>query len=316
MRLRLSTLNFNGKIKMIKCKHFLQIAGFLCALLVCLNIVSNVFQVKASDNRYAPFFGQKEDYDILFLGTGHMFNGVYPMELWDDYGIVSYNLASPMSEIATSYWMLMNALDYTTPKLVVLDVYQVGNNEKVTTHTEFVHTSFDAFPISVTKIKGIYDLLDDPTFIDDAGECPYDYKWEFIWDFGKYHSRWSELNYNDILNEYKSIEKGAETGLEVADPNEFEVLAQSEVLDQTDVIGFQYLEKIIEECHSRNIEVLLTYNPYPATEAEQRAANSAYAVAEKYGVNYLNFVAMDSIINYDIDCKDSDSHLNASGAKK
>lgn len=56
------------------------------------------FLTKLSDPGYAysknrDFIEHSDSYDVLFFGNSHMANGVFPMELWNDYGIVSYNLA-------------------------------------------------------------------------------------------------------------------------------------------------------------------------------------------------------------------------------
>ncbi len=45
-------------------------------------------------------------------------------------------------------------------------------------------------------------------------------------------------------------------------------------------------------------------------------ANRAYAVAEEYGIPYVNFLEYDDIIDYRTDLYDSYSHVNASGARK
>lgn len=293
-----------------------RVIAFAIALAVCICTAANAVQRKSSDFKYAPFFEQKEDFDVLFMGTSHVINGIFPMELWNDYGIVSYNFGGHDNRIPVSYWALKNALDYTTPKLVVIDVLGAGSSEKFTRNTDYVHLSLDAFPISTTKIKGVYDLFDDPNVVNNSGIHPYDYKWEFIWDFGKYHSRWEELNENEITNKSVTREKGAESRIGVAVPNEYTLIPQNEALEDDNVTGLVYLRKMIEECQSRGIEVLLTHLPYPSGAEAQRAGNSVYAIAEEYGVNYINFVAMDNVVNYDVDCYDSGSHLNPSGARK
>ena len=50
---------------------------------------------------YYDFYQQEQDFDVLFLGTSHVLNAVYPMELWRDYGIVSYNMANHSENICT-----------------------------------------------------------------------------------------------------------------------------------------------------------------------------------------------------------------------
>ena len=91
-------------------------------LVVCgLSGLSDITERKESKNKFSDFYEQEENYDVLFIGSSHVLNGVFPMELWKDYGIVSYNLSGHGSRGAVNYWILKNALEYTTPKLVVID---------------------------------------------------------------------------------------------------------------------------------------------------------------------------------------------------
>lgn len=298
-----------------KLKTIIGTILFLSLLTICVLRASDILQRKASDFKYMPFFEQKEDFDVLFMGTSHVINGVFPMELWNDYGIVSYNFGGHGNSIGTSYWVMENALDYTSPKLMVIDVLFVGNNEKVLANAGYIHLSLNCFPLTWKKANGILDLCDDKNTVDKNGESYYQHRFEYIFDFLKYHSRWKELNRNEFTNENKSKEKGAESRIAVANPNKYDLIPKTETLKK-DTTGIQYLEKMIEDCKQKNIEVLLVYLPYPAGKDAQIAANSVYAIAEEYGVNYINFVAMDNVVNYNTDCFDGGSHLNPSGARK
>ena len=74
-----------------------------------------------SYSKNAEFMEESERYDVLFFGNSHMANGVFPMELWNDYGIVSYNLAGFGNRIPTTYWTMEDALDRSHPKLIEMD---------------------------------------------------------------------------------------------------------------------------------------------------------------------------------------------------
>lgn len=280
-----------------------------------INTAANVLERKSSDFKYAPFFEQDEDFDVLFMGTSHVMQGIFPMELWNDYGIVSYNFGGHSNRLPTTYWVMENALNYTNPKLVVIDMLFVGSREKVSDNSDFIHLSFDCFPLTWTKIKGIYDLCDDPDAVDKNGVCYYDCRLEYIWDFGKYHSRWAEITENDFTNSMKTKEKGAESRIAVSVPPAYSLIPESETFNIDDTAGVEYLRKMIEDCKARGIDVLLINLPYPAGEMDQRTANSVNEIAREYDIDYINFVAMDNVVDYSIDCFDAE-HLNPSGARK
>lgn len=282
--------------------------------LICLWL-GFVFSRKEAYTRYSPFFEQKENYDVLFLGTSHVQFGVLPMELWDRYGMVSYNLSGNANQIATSYWVLENALDYTTPKLVVMDVSKIGENVKVHS-VEKLHDVLDCFPLTFTKLRTISDLF-YPDAVDKKGNNIYDRRWEFIWDLQLYHNRWTELTKEDFKPEV-SVEKGAARSTMIADSVEYQLIPQNEAMEEN-TVAQEYLCRMIEDCEKRGIEVLLIYIPFAAGDDLQRAANSVNKISEKYGVDYINFMYEEDLINDVTDFKDlsrTNGHLNLSGARK
>lgn len=287
-------------------------------LFFSLKFCTDLAERKSSDFKYHPFFEQEEDFDILFLGTSHVINGIFPMELWKDYGLVSYNFGGHGNAVATSYWVMKNALNHTTPKLVVVDCLGIGYDAKTSGAFDQVHLSFDAFPFSITKCFAVYDLLNDSVMKknEEAGavsDTAQRTELSLLWDYSVYHSRWNELSFEDFQRA-SSREKGAESRIAVSVPGQVPDVAPDKKLEGGRV-AIDYLCKIIEECKSRDIDVLLVYLPFPATEGEQMEANRVVDIAKEYEVNYINFLNM-NLVNYMTDCYDSYSHLNPSGARK
>ena len=175
-------------------KRVLAIAVSLGILAVILSFLTDLVVRKNSIKKYKDFFEEENDFDVLFLGSSHMLNGVYPMELWNDYGIVSYNLGGHSNEIATSYWVMEMALEYTDPELVVVDCYLLSHNYKTSTKYSYVHLSMDAFPLSFTKIRAVFDLLDDDYMdaaIADGTVAVSEERTpiSLLWNFSVYHTR-------------------------------------------------------------------------------------------------------------------------------
>ncbi len=281
------------------------IKALLFTLGLCLIVVglSRVFERKTSAQMYDAFFEAEENFDVLFLGTSHTSNGVLPLQLWKEQGIGSYNMAGHGNQLATTYWVLVNALDYTDPRVVVLDLSYLSENQKTSlVSVNQTHVSLDAIPFSWNKIRMVNDLF------DTAGE-----KAEFLADFIIYHDRWSELTAEDFHYQPLSY-KGAVPGYSVAVPQAAVKLDRSEVCG-SDTVGVEYLRKILNLCKARDIDVVLTYLPFPASGDKQREANLGYEIADACEVPYLNFLDMD-VVDYDTDCLDADSHLNLSGAVK
>lgn len=274
---------------------------------------TNLLERKESDVKNSSFFAQEEDFDVLFLGTSHMGYGIYPMELWNDYGIVSYNLGGHGNPLPTTYWIMENALDYTTPKLVVIDCYLLSCTVKTQSAFSSMHLSFDAFPISKNKVAAIIDLLDEQEAERRAAIQEPGTRMEVLWDYVIYHDRWNDLREDDFAIEL-SREKGAEHYAAVVPVEEIARIPVGNKMEE-DTVSVQYLEKMIEDCNNREIDVLLTYFPFTADEICQKEANKVYDIAEQYGVDYINFLDLD-VVNYKTDFCDTDYHLNPSGARK
>jgi hypothetical protein len=284
----------------IKLRRIIATLAFLLCLAVVMGTTSKVFERKYSYSKYYDFYNQNEDFDVLFFGTSHVINAIYPMELWRDYGIVSYNMSNHSENICTNYWQLLNALEYTNPKVVVVDLYAVDGDSKV--NEKYLHNVMDAMPLSFTKIRMAMDLLEKD-------------KWaEYLFDFSFYHSRWEELE-SDDFKPGSSLTKGAELYSEVTINTPPELIPK-EQYDGTDRTNKRYLQKIIDLCKEKDIDIILTYIPYSMPEGEMEVANWGYVCAENNDIPYLNFVYEDLDINYATDCMDESHHLNTSGAKK
>lgn len=286
-------------------KAFRAIASFLCICLVTaalLSVVSNAVSRKDSWIKNAEFFEEKNQHDILFFGSSHMLNAVFPMELWSEYGYTSYNFAGHGSRMPTNYWIMRNALQYSKPKVVVIDCYYLSSDEKTDTKSEFLHLSLDAFPISETKIQAVYDLFG--TTNDRAA---------FLFPFVTYHNRWKELTAADFMPNISS-EKGGSIRIGATSLEQQAYLAPEEMCTDN-ALGVTYLRKMIEYCQESGIEVILTYIPYATAAWGQRESNKAVALAQEYGISCLDLRILDEQINYATDFSDN-GHLNFAGGMK
>lgn len=252
------------------------------------------------------FYAQEEDFDVLLFGTSHMVETVFPMELWRDYGIVSYNLGSNTARLPLTYWILQGALEHTSPRLVVVDCYGLSGNIKGAGVYSMYHDGLDFFRPGLTQIRAVLD-----TRADDVGRL------ECLWDFALFHNRWTELSKNDFVPAV-SPEKGAESQMNVTSISAAEMppVIDSPQMSAEDTAGVEYLHRIIQTCRQQGIEVLLTYMccGTSETEAAQQEANRAAAIAEEYDIGFVNLLHSD-VVDLRTDMRDR-SHVNPSGARK
>lgn len=287
---------------------------FFALVLCLLGGLSPILGHKESTVILNPFLETAQEHDVLFLGDSQVRAGILPMELYHKYGVTSYNLASSNCRLSMSYWKLMNVLDYMTPKLVMLSVTDVERPELTHDNSVRLHEAYDAFPLTLTKARGIFELTDqDGT--DRDGASYDDVRMELLFPLLKYHARWKELTKEDIHPVYNT-QKGAQPLVHVSDPTPDTQLADFNERLPEEGYGFAYLRKIIEECQSRDIPIVLYQPPYPINPDVHKGTHTCAAIAEEYGIEMLDFPAMDRVVDYYTDCADPGSHLNFSGAYK
>lgn len=270
-------------------------------MLVTLKGLSRCLEEKGAYGKNGDFLNVADECDVLFLGSSHATLAVYPLELWHDYGITSYNLSGYGCPLPLSYWLFMNALDYADPKVVVVDCFHIESEHLVIKDGRYMHYSLDNIPLSRTKIKTVCDLFPD-----------FESRAEYLWNFSLYHNRWDALGEADFAAE-GGKNRGALFEVGLCEPADF--LVRDVTAEPIEGVGVEYLRKIVEECQSRDIRVILTFLPFPAPQEQYQAAAYAGELAREYGVDYLNFLQMD-VVDYQTDCFDADSHLNVSGGQK
>ena len=283
-------------------KILLQFVVGIVLLAIMIQYASKVLQKKDSYWKYEAFFREENDFDVLFFGSSNMQRMVNPLQLWNEYGITSYNFGNTSERLPVTYWTVKNALEYTNPKIVVIEVSQYGQPEKYKDMYS-VHLAWDRFPLSLTKIKAVYDVL-----------SPSDPRQELLFDIIIYHDRWIELTEGDFVRNY-SKERGY-----IVD-HEYTVFQRPEYAFRIDEAackteGVMYLEKTVEELQAKGIQVVFVHSPEVNTEDKQARINAATVTAQKYNVPFVDFTVMDdSVVDYSSDLSDAD-HVNIQGSTK
>lgn len=289
----------------MKKRFFCRIVGLLLTLLLLLGILSFLNRLtyrKSFPNCYDEFFPSSDQYDVLFLGNSHIWNGVFPLELWGRCGITSYNLGNAGAQTGSLYWLARCALEHSTPRVIVFDCHNINSDSRV--YLPFFHNALAAFPFSLNKIRAAYDLCPPGVFSPDD-------RLSLIFGFSAYHNRWSELSVDDfswkepaffgarplIRLDTSAPPFATEAALVPSGPNTV------------------YLRRLAEDCKARNIRLILTTLPFSATEQDAEIANGLQTIAAELGVDYLNLLQMD-LVDFQTDFADRDSHCNISGACK
>ena len=118
-------------------KNIIRSGVFLAILVSSLLAINSILTPKfnfrnsiwPTTSTYKQFYEMDRDsVDVLFIGSSVVVNAFIPQEIYNEYGIRSYNLGSEQQSIFLSYYWLKEALRFQKPQAVVLDLKFMGNS--------------------------------------------------------------------------------------------------------------------------------------------------------------------------------------------
>jgi len=278
-------------------KEHLRFAGkcalFLCILCVCTGFTFRVLMPKLCYDEMLPttlsylnFYKMEEDtIDVLFMGSSLAATSYIPQELYDRYGITSYNLASEKQSPVISYYWLKEALRYQSPKVLILDCYYFFQNSDSVINTPEIgiRRALDYMRWSPVKLEAVRTICE----LDESQSLS-----SYFLPNIRYHARWEELTENDFaladmvegygLKGYAAL--GAQCGIEDYVPFEEGVSAEETAMPP---LLENYLDKICSLCEQEGIALILTNVPFP--DADVGRFNTIRNYAQEHGLQFYDF---------------------------
>ncbi|MBQ8605525.1 MAG: SGNH/GDSL hydrolase family protein [Clostridia bacterium] len=287
-------------------KNIISSVCFIAILVLLISLTNYIVRNKNEAELIYPYYQEKENsLDAIFIGSSHIMCGVFPMDLWNDYGIASYDYTSSALVLPQAYYQMIEALKTQKPKVLVIDVSGAEYENTKIGSREYVHVQLDNTKWSVNKINAINDLIEDP---DD--------RLEYYFPFIKFHSRWKDLSESDF-KPIKGTTKGAHIGegtITVSD--NFEIMSRSHIVPLSEYAE-EYLRKILDHCKEQNINAVLLNTPSVAPVEIQGKYNAVEIIANEYGVPYLNLMHELDAMGFDLEADMRDEyHCNVNGGQK
>lgn len=296
----------------------IKIVSFLIIGIILLYIATSVLipkWISEKDNRMSyimkGFYQEpKNSLDVVFMGNSDVYRGISPITLWDEYGIASYNYVSAGQRMWTAYYMLVECLNYQTPKLIVLNM-DSAFNESQSSESNY-RKVFDNMKFSKNKI----DAITDPVYKNSKMKML-----GYFFPIYRYHARWSELIDEDFTEAFKN-EKFAYKGLDmtVATKAYDEKNNYMERDHSKEKIGekcTKYLNKIVKLCKEKNIKLLLMEVP-SADSWSKDLSDKTMEFAKNNELEFidLNLYTRELGLDWKKDTADAGDHLNVYGAEK
>ena len=254
---------------------------------------------------------EKNSIDVLFLGSSHCVSSFSPQEIYDQYGLRSYNLGTAQQNILVSYYWLKEALRYQHPKAVVLDVYFCFQNPRQSSEGS-IRYAIDPMRLSPVKMEAI-DAI-----------CEYDKSqtMSYYFPLNRFHGRWESLEENDFsfIERLSHSEMKGFTVLQGSCGNEayqpFDIDDSVEPAAMVPLMQ-EYLDKITSLCRENNIELILVTTPASVSSAARYNCINAYAQEHQLAYYDFNESSLYHETGYQFSADNYDNHhLNYLGAKK
>ena len=251
-------------------------------------------------------FVEKDTIDVLCIGSSHVYCGINPVQMYDDYGIAAYNLASGSQALWYSYYYLKEALKTQKPELIVLDVYTIVTDDDAWFDEKIQMNLLNMKP-SVNKWCAL-KTAGEENIVD------------VFWQLPITHTIYSNFNKDtfDMRDGSGQYFLGYEYQTAVVQYDPIDVSGVTECKEISPKAE-EYLRKSIELCQKEGIELVLTNTPWPCiTEDWQKMFNYVSNIADEYGVEFINgCLHGDEIgLDYSLDSCGGYGHLNYSGVKK
>lgn len=266
---------------------------FFAILAVMLAGVSKKADMALLENDNFAQSGNKSTYrilrepqnsvDIIVVGDSVCYAAISPMELWEEYGMTAYVCGQSGQRIQESYYMLKNAFETQSPKLVILETNVMLRGAPGSSLTN-LKVSLEQWASNYITVFRGHDV------------------WKSLVTGKEYpEESYKGFSFRCVIQPYVNGDYMA-------------VTEQTQEISPT--ITF-YMEKIMELCEQNGAKLLLVGTPSPQNYSYS-AHNGIAAYAEAHSLEYLDMnVKLEEVgINWQTDSLDGGDHLNLSGARK
>jgi len=293
---------------MNKLKKIFKIIIFICIILLFVVGIQPILQVKTghrgTDNIKGFYELPDNSAEVIFVGASTMFCTADPLQLYEEWGITSYDLCSSIQPVAMSELCMEEMFKTQSPKVVVFET-TICTKEL---SEDGLAYAINDMPQTCEKLRALKEM-----FSDKPEEIV-----KYIFPILQYKDRWQELEKSDFTMEPESWDRysmGAYTPEKVAEDalnfDEYKAEGVSTLPEK----NIEYIKKMHALCKAHGAEFVLFKSPSIGwTEADTRAIE---AIAQQENIPFLESYSMIDSLGIDpaSDFRDN-SHLNRKGIKK
>ena len=237
---------------------------FLLQRLLVPKYVSEVVEGRIIEEYYR----EEKDHDVVFIGDCEVYENFSPKVLWEEYGINSFIRGSAQQLIWQSYYLLEDTLRYEKPEVVIFNVLSMQYNEPQ--KEAYNRMTIEGMEWSMSKVNAIRaSMTDDEHFLD------------YVFPILRYHSRWSELETEDVEYMFKEKQVSHNGYYMRVDVKPAENIPEPRILGEYQFgdNAYYYLDKMTALCKENDIRLILVKAPslYPHWYDEWEVQMEEYA---------------------------------------
>lgn len=312
------------KKSLAKNKIWPRLGAFLLVLCIFGTLLHHIIIPKFyRSNALPPSVSYPEFYrmdrnsvDVLFLGSSHAFSSYDTQEMYNKYGITSFNLGSGDQNLLLSYYWLCEALRYQKPEAVVVDcayLFRLNFDSGTVPNFSGNRSGLVYMRWSPVKWKAVLDVCSI-----DSSQTVQSYVFPII----RFHDRWKELESEDFrYGEITGTDhlKGFCETYTARGGSDYTPFHEGDNEDREDMLELQeqYLDRITSLCKEEGIQLVLTLTPYQSETIEKH--NSVKDYAQENDLPFIDFgeASVYDAMKYDFSQDHADTHhANPGGAVK
>ncbi len=298
-----------------KQKHAVLLTGVIAVLILtlCLFLLQELLRPKYGQlnipegTLIADYYDDPTHHDVIFIGDCEVYENFSPVTLWEEQGITSFIRGSAQQLIWQSCYLLEETLGYETPEVVVFNVLSMKYGEPQS--EAYNRLNLDGMRWSTAKLGAVRaSMTEEEDFLS------------YVFPLLRYHSRWSELGWEDVTGMFRRESVSHGGFLMRADVKAAGAIPEGRPLAdyQFDETCYRYLDRMTALCAEHGVQLVLIKAPslYPYWYSQWDEQMEAYA--REHNIPYLNFLdKIDEVgLDFSQDTYDGGLHLNLSGAEK
>ena len=288
-----------------KLKILAKIVCFCLIFVLLLDFVNGLFKPKWLEDRWTSsktnvsFYKlEKNSTDVLFFGSSVVAASADPFQLYNEYGISSYNLSVVSQTMSGTYFWVKEALQTQKPKVIFVEVKTLGRkHDKLESKAR---KSYDYMRLGKTKLEYAYATVNSDKETKDNEEAQGIF--EYLFPLSLYHTRWSELDYDDydfvlgnnnsdtkgyaaLTNTFKYTSKYDKASDDAGKYDGFD--AKKVKYSKYNTTNKEYVEKIAKLAKQNNVELILYKTP--DTSWSVKKYNYVNDLAKELDIEVTNF---------------------------